>query len=437
MKIRLNNSTILFTVGAMIPKLMVFLLLPFYTHYLVPEEYGIVTTVNAIYSFLLVFMGLGYQSSTPRLYYEKNNNDYKVRIIGESFTIVSISSLLLMILLLIFDQQIGGIVFSKIPLSPYYYLLIIYSLSFSFQIVFQSLLRLEDKGKIYLKISILQALLLLLTNLTFVFFIEASAVSIILANIVATVIITIISIVYMFPYVKFYLKNRFEYKETFEHLKFTTPFVFHILSWSIFSVSDRIVIEKYDTLNNLGIYSLGAQITAVLMIVATSINQAINPKFFEMNAKLGYLKKDFMDKSILGSTIFLGVGAIVISKSINYVIKIVSSDQYNYDYEFVNFLLISILFHNLYMYFAFPFFQRKKSLSLTIITFSSAILNIILNIIFINIGDFELIALSTMISKGIMVLVILIYSKDEFSGYKLPLMKITLLLTLIIILILI
>jgi len=67
---RLIKFSISYTVIEGVQRGILFLLLPIFTHYMTPEEYGIVSTSLILISFLSIFFSLAIQSAISRYYHK-------------------------------------------------------------------------------------------------------------------------------------------------------------------------------------------------------------------------------------------------------------------------------------------------------------------------------------------------------------------------------
>ncbi|MFT4414715.1 oligosaccharide flippase family protein [Fredinandcohnia humi] len=430
------KNTIIYTVGAMIPKFLVFLLLPLYTIYLNPDEYAIVTTITAYNSLLIIFYGLGFQSSTVRIFYGVDKKEEQKKLLAQIFLFLIIFSAILSIVLLGLQNILGSIFFNNISFESYYKLLIIFTFFNSFQIIPFIVMRVNEQPRYFLFHNILYSSAYLTFNIIFLVIREEGAYGIVKAIVYANIVAAVLLVLYMIKQLKLLSHIKIDLRKNMEYISFSLPFIFHMLGWSIFSVSDRIIIERYDTLYNLGIYSLGSQLVSILMIIINSLNQAVNPRIYKEYYGKKYLPKNFMNKVVLGSIVFVGVISIFLYQLIEPIISIVGSSSYQADYSFVKYLLISLIFHSIYIYVATPLFIFKKSILISSITIFSAIINLLLNIILIKAIGFHGVAVATMFSKGLLLVLTYIAARRFDIGYKFPIGKIFLLVLLITLLLL-
>ena len=94
--IKLAKHTIIYGFGNVATRAIAFLLIPLYTAYLTPEDYGILQICKVVSYILVVIVMMGVNSSMFRVYY--NTNDQKERellINSTMFTFLFFATLIL------------------------------------------------------------------------------------------------------------------------------------------------------------------------------------------------------------------------------------------------------------------------------------------------------------------------------------------------------
>ncbi|GAB4284877.1 MAG: hypothetical protein Kow0068_10060 [Marinilabiliales bacterium] len=77
--IKFLKNTSLYTIGNIIPQIANFFLLPLYTNYLSPADYGIVQSMQVLSAILIVFFTLAIDRAVYRLYFDfKTENEKKL-----------------------------------------------------------------------------------------------------------------------------------------------------------------------------------------------------------------------------------------------------------------------------------------------------------------------------------------------------------------------
>jgi len=107
-----NSSLIkasgVYSLASLLNSAIPFLLLPILTHYLNPEEYGIISMFGLLQSIVGVFSGLSIYGAVQREYFHLNGNEYK-EYVGNCIVILFLSTVLVTILIYLFSGFIEEI----------------------------------------------------------------------------------------------------------------------------------------------------------------------------------------------------------------------------------------------------------------------------------------------------------------------------------------
>ena len=90
-----KNSSI-YTVVSVLQKAIGFFLLPLYTRYLMPADYGVVSVVTSIEAFLTAFYMLSLHGAVTRFYFSLRNDLGELKKLwGTCFSFVGINAIIL------------------------------------------------------------------------------------------------------------------------------------------------------------------------------------------------------------------------------------------------------------------------------------------------------------------------------------------------------
>ncbi len=165
-------------------------------------------------------------------------------------------------------------------------------------------------------------------------------------------------------------------------LMFNIPLIPHYLSTTVLSNSDRIMIESMVNAETAGIYSLAYSISHAMILFNTALLQTINP----------WLYKKIKDREIedikrIAYPSFIGI-AVVNIFLIAFAPEVVAAfapAEYGDAIWVVPPVSMSVFFMFMYTFFASFEFSFEKTKYIAVATVSAAILNIVLNYIFIDV----------------------------------------------------
>ena len=93
---KLANQTVIYGLSSVVGRLLNYLLVPLYTRYFLPAEYGVVTEMYAYVAFLVVFLTYGMETAFFR--FSQKNNIKQVY----TTTLISISATAIIFIIIIF-----------------------------------------------------------------------------------------------------------------------------------------------------------------------------------------------------------------------------------------------------------------------------------------------------------------------------------------------
>lgn len=182
-------------------------------------------------------------------------------------------------------------------------------------------------------------------------------------------------------YVFFFIKGK---KIEIGMIKYTVllsvPLIPHTLSNAILNASDRIVIKKFCSSEDLAVYGFGYSIAYMITILTTSISQAYTPWLFERLETEEYNNVRKVSKYIALGVLFVMVAVCFI---LPFAVYIMGGKNY---LDALSFL--PIIVSGIYIQYVSGFcigieHYIKKTYLISVSTMIAAIVNVILNIIFI------------------------------------------------------
>ncbi|GAB4284887.1 MAG: oligosaccharide flippase family protein [Marinilabiliales bacterium] len=377
MKNILVKNTILYTIGSLLPKITGFILLPVYTTYMSKADYGIIQSMQVIISILSIVFTLATERGIYRLYYDYKENEQKKTLIGNITLLIFILSTLGCSIFLLFPEILHSF-FPSIPFYPYYTytLLTIYFLVF--QSIPLSLLMIKEKALHYIIVTAISFAIVTLSILYFVVLKKQSAEGMIKGQMIGNLI--------MLPYYIYLLLKDCKFKITFKiirsSLAFSLPMIPTLFSSWILNLSDRIFIERYSTLDDLGVYSVGYKIAGIIIIISAGIFKAYNPYFYKIaNSDTNFIKKLTQSHNLLAITLIYicFVIAFLSNEIVHFFINSKFSDAAN----FIPIISLAYLFQILSGLLNPIYYQEKKTLRLMFIVLFIAGVTLLLNYILI------------------------------------------------------
>ena len=387
-----KNTFIIF-LGKVCTQLISFFLLPLYTAYLATSEYGIVDLIQTYVTLLVPIITLELEMSIFRWLIDSRGNDSDTKkLISNNFYILVISLFIFSILYFVVTLFVD-IPFKYVVLID----IIVCVLSGNFLQISRGLGKILD-----FSIScILTGITTVVSNIILICFCGMQAKGMIISMALANFVCSL----YLFIRLKLYKKINFklvDHKLLKSMYKYSIPLVPNGISWWIVNVSDRSIISFVLGASSNGLYAISNKFPTII----SSLTGIFNLSWSE-SASLHINSKDrdefFSDitNTILKLFTSLGVGMIA---CMPFVFPIMINSKYADAYLYIPPLVLGTVFNVLICLYSQIYLAKKMSKQVASTTIMGAIINILINVIFIKYIGLFAASISTMISYLVMVI---------------------------------
>jgi len=373
---KILKNIIGFSLGGILTKAVGFFLIPIYTRFLTPADYGILEIAHVIIAILSILFVAGQIGSLQRFFFDYNKDEKKLReYIGTIVLFVLIISSCLTVMLLLFGKPLFSLI-EGMPFNPYIPIVLFISF-FSVLLAFpQRLLQVRQKAYHY---SLLDLARFLVTVAGIVFFVvirKQGALGSLKGQLAASVLSFAVAVFLLKGDVVF----KFDTAKLRESLSFGLPLVPHALAGWILTFADRAMINHYIDLTQVGIYSLGYKFGMVMSLLVTSANLAWAPFFMNTMNERGEEGPRAISRLAtlyIAAMLFIAMAISFFAKEI---IQVMATKEFLESYKVIPIIVASYVFQGLYFIVVNQVFYIKKTKVLPFITFGAAIVNIFLNI---------------------------------------------------------
>jgi len=403
----LLSSSIIYTTGRVLPQVVSFILLPVYTFYISTEDYGIINSMQVLSAIIVLFFTCALDRGVLRMYYDFDSSLSKKMYLGTISISIFIISTVFLLLFFLFSDKLN-LIYISIDFYPFYSYTLISCYLEVFSLIPLIYLQIHNKPLIYISLNLFKFIIGVSLTLYFIIFLNAGALGMIKALFFSNLIVLPIYLYYAIKSFSFKL----DFKMLLDTFKFTLPILPTLLAAWVLNISDRIFVEKYFNMIDVGIYSLGSKISGSVLILFGAFSIAYSPYFFEKAKKQPNNKDLFLfNKQICVFFLFLTFSLFILSKEI---IKIFFKADY---YESVNVIQILSLHTILSVFLGIlnlMYYQSKATLPLLYIFILGSVVNIVLNFILIPELSFIGASYATVLSFLAMFLIQLKFAKNYY-----------------------
>jgi len=406
---KLSQDIVIYGVSNGLRALVPFLMLPILTAYLSTESFGILSLIEVSILFLFPLVSLNVYAAINVEYFHLSKEKL-ASYISNAILLSFIAFVLFLVLSLLFSRQIEQYV--HIP-SGIIVLLPIFAFLRLLPQVLLGLMQVEQKAKYYVSFTAVQILIDFSLSYMLIVFYNSGYIGRLEGIYVSAFLMSGFALYYLY---KQGFLHFFTFRYTRKILDFSLPLVPHILGGVIIAMSDRYFIVYYDNHETLAYYTVAYQIAALMLLFGTSINQAWSPFLFRLLKEENRLNETVKYTAILmGLFLILGV-SIYLLKDMAFLLFV--DEKFYEAKKYFAWLLIGFIFQSLYFLVTNFIFFKKRTKILAKVTFSGALLNLILNYFFIQKFGVIGVAYATALTWAIFFLVVLvmvvnIYKKER------------------------
>lgn len=380
---------------------------PIFTRLMSTDEYGIVSTFTSWQSMLGVLVTFNLASgvfNNGMLDFKEDRDSFQFSIL----IISSISALVWFLLYILFSDFFQNLL--ELPHILICFMFLYFLVGPAYQ-YWSGRQRYEYKYKLLSFIIVGMSFCSIVLGIVLVLLApdESKAIYKVIASESVFVVVGLI----FYIYIAYKAKLRWRLKYCKYALKFNIPLIPHYLSMYALAQSDRVIITKIIGTGATAIYSVAYTVAAVINIFWQSVDSSLSPWIYEnlSEGKHQEVKKIITCIILIFSVLCLG--CTLFSPEI---MAILSPSSYHSGIYVIPSVSASVFFtavYSLYMRVELYFKQTKFSMVATTI---AAILNIVLNFLFIPVFGFIAAGFTTMVSY--LVLYVLHYFNVRNSGYS-------------------
>lgn len=268
----------IYTISSLLAQVLSFLVLPVFTRYLTPADYGIIALFLMFAEIIPGFLSLGLKTATYKYYFEFIERPKDFRDLNTSnFLLLLIIFVIGFFLSTAFGSMISNIAFdNKLSIRLIQYAFI-YGCSEYFFGYFTFLLTAQRRASAFGFVTIFRLLLDLGLTSYFLIFMNM--------DYMAKVYALLISYGVTFFILLFLMRNYFSFNFSFYFAKksvmMTSPTLLSSVLDIVNSSFDKILINKFHSLNNLAFYNFGNRFAAIFQLGQHSVQKVWSPYFFE------------------------------------------------------------------------------------------------------------------------------------------------------------
>lgn len=376
---KLVKNTAIYAIGDIIPKLLNLITFPIMTSNLSAGDFGVINYINSIEAFLTIVTFLGLKTYYLVYYYKMDDEEEKKKLLGNLTLFILGFNLFLTIILTVMGQPIFTSLGSgDVGFFPFIFVGILTNFFSILSVLPSALYRVRENPLPLTIINAVKGFLIMI--LTWVWVVrEPSALTVLNIKLIVSVVFGI-----FFLYITF--KNaifKFNIKQLKVALVFSLPLVPGDVAYYLSSMSDRILIERYLSVEVLGIYSVAATLAGMLNILGYGAYKAFEPYFFKTYGQPSFINSFEKVRDIL--LYILLILALCLTAFSKEFVQIFAKSEYREAYIYVLPLVLGVVINTLSIMYATILTAQSRTKVCATISMLCAVVSVVLNILLLPI----------------------------------------------------
>lgn len=413
------KHTLFYSAGNLLSRGLNFLLLPFYSHFITTNEFGIYSVIVSAVTILSTIINLGFPSIFIKNLSEVNTDEERKKIFSNIFLVVLSVSIISFLIVLAFSKSLSLLLTGnenfQIEVVLGFLAILVYNISYYISSVYIT----REESKRFVSKTAISAILNFTLNLLFTGYFRYGINGIFLAQILSSTALIYLS--------KDGIEKYFEFKldvKLFRQLfLLSLPLFFSGLFSILVEVIDRIFIIKILDETSAGIYSFGYRLALIYNLFILSFKTSWIPHFMKLKNLDDYERARHIGRIF---TKLIYVSALIILTITLFIDEIfelkifdvdIIASQYKSASEIILVVMLGYFFSLMMTFYSPAPYLTNKTIHFLVSDLIAAITNIILNLILIKSFGIKGAAYSTLVAFFFGAVYLCVYSSKVVKIY--------------------
>lgn len=357
-------------------KIISILLLPVFTYYLSPEDYGIFAMVSLVISVLALIYNPGMMSATVRLYHATDSENERKILLGSAHRFFLFIPIVPVLIGLIWGPKIFDWIFADFKFYPFGLLALLFAFFKQPTRVWTMLLTLKYKIYITALYNVISVVTSMLITLLLVVVFQMGAMGKVLGMFPGTLLLFIVSLIA----IKKYTDGIWSLQSIKKQFLFGLPIIVAVWAYTALDLVGKYQLERMTDLHNVGLYSFGLAVAGMPMFLVLGIKQLWGPIFYENMNKKEYETISVLAKYFVGGLTILALLVVLFSKE---AILFLVNERFYDGIPIVGFLVLGVYFNGLLTISNSLLGFKNKFGLISVFSAIAVAINVVLNFLFI------------------------------------------------------
>lgn len=356
----------------MLPQVIGFLLVPVYTRFLTPEDYGVADVVGALGAVLVILFRLGVTGAVIRFYFDHREGEELARYVSTvawflvAWTVLA-AGLLSLLGPLFFDHLAPGVAF--VPFG----LLGIWTAALGVLPDLQRrLLQAMERSRDHLKLTLLEFSVTVGCTLALVVGARLGVLGVLVAPFVAATVMTAVSC----GFLRRYWRRVVDRSMLAESFRYGAPMLPHHLSTWLMGLANRLFLNGLATTEAVGLFGIASRFSSPLNVIFSAVSAAWVPAYFAMRkegVEGGRKESGRLSEQLAVVVVGGSLGLALFGRDL---IPVLTPASYHEAGRLVPILAFAGLLRGFYLLVVAEVFYSKRTWWVTLSTAAGAVVNV-------------------------------------------------------------
>jgi len=267
---RLGKHSAIYGVGGLIQRIVAVLLLPLYTRYLSPSDYGAIEALVALSAIIFALLRAGIQSSFFRFYFRAETDRERQTIVRTSFWFTMGAATIALVGGEIFAPQVAQLLYGAhehVDLVRAAFVGLWATMNYD---QLTALFRVEERSVSYSIASLTNVVLTIGVTILLVVVLDQGPLGVLVGNFSGTLAVYAVLLVYR----RTQLGLEFNGQVFRNMIEWGLPLVPSVIALNAIDFADRFLLVRLKGTHELGLYAIGMRVSAALLFVLAAFRTA-------------------------------------------------------------------------------------------------------------------------------------------------------------------
>lgn len=408
----LANHTLVYGLGNMLNRIVGFLMIPIYTRFLSPDNYGVLEIVTLTTEIIAMVASAGMTQSLSRFYFKYEDGQDRKEVLSTGIIAFSILSMFVLVPVIFATPYLANLLLEGSGQKNIFIVAIINIWFSSLAQIGFLYLRILKKSLRFLQFSTMKLVMSLSLNIYFVVYAKSGVIGILYSTLISSIVMALILAL---PILR-ETGILFSRQKFLEMVRFGAPLVPASIANFFVLVSDKYFLRFLVSIADTGLYSLATRFAVIP-------GQLIVYPFMQIwDVRRIEIYKQPNSEEIMGKVFtyfclivtFVGLGVSILSRD---VIHLMAAPEFRSAYQAVPILVLAQIIYSFFGHFNIGILVMQKTKLFFYIDITNGVLNFGLNFFLIKQFGMMGAAYATLISYSLRVIFVYLVSLPFYRVY--------------------